>query len=91
MQLNFDAMQILMAELQPKEMSAIYNAIHSIGVGKDIVHTVSKQDLIKMIGFLCKKLGWIEYCEEATNLPNPSENKANLKTPENEADANLIS
>ena len=85
MKLHFDAMQILMAELQPKEMSAIYNAIHSIGVGKDIVDTVSKQDLIKMIGFLCQKLGWIEYYEEVTKPPNPSEKEANLKTLENES------
>ena len=54
--LNFEAMQILMGELQQAEMWAIY----LMGQGKAMPDTVTKFDLTKIIQVLCKRLKWIE-------------------------------
>ena len=56
MKLNFEAMQILMGELQQAEMWAIY----LMGQGKAMPDTVTKFDLTKIIQVLCKRLKWIE-------------------------------
>ena len=57
MKLKFSAIQILLAELQPIEMGAIY----LMGAGsEDIPDTVTKRILMNIITFLCEKLDWIE-------------------------------
>ena len=77
--LNFNAFQVLIKELKQNELSAIYAAIYSIGA-KHIPETVSSMDLITVIGYLCKKLNWIEYYEEATEPLDikPAAEEANL-------------
>ena len=54
--LNAQAIQILLAELQPNEMLPIY----LMGLGTPMPGNVTRADLIKIIGFLCLKLDWIE-------------------------------
>ena len=65
MKLTFEAMQILMEELQQNEMCAIY----LMGLGKDITEKVTKTDLTNIIRVLCKNLKWIEV--------NPDSNQIN--------------
>ena len=56
MKLKFSAIQILLAELQPIEMGAIY----LMGAGsEEIPDTVTKRILMNIITFLCEKLDWI--------------------------------
>ena len=62
--LKFNAMSILMAELQETQMWAIYQ----ISSGQDMPDSVTKNDLIKIIELLLKQLGWIEKDEASTKL-----------------------
>ena len=50
--LKFNAMSILMAELQEAQMWAIYQ----ISLGQDMPDSVTKNDLTKIIKFLLKQL-----------------------------------
>ena len=54
--LKFNAMSILMAELQEAQMWAIYQ----ISLGQDMPNSVTKNDLTMIIKFLFKQLDWIE-------------------------------
>ena len=56
LKLGFEAMQILMGELQQFQIQAIY----FIGQGQEMPETVTKVDLTNIIRVLCKILGWIE-------------------------------
>ena len=56
LKLDFEAMQILMGELQQIQIQAIY----FIGQGQEMPETVTKVDLTSIIRVLCKILGWIE-------------------------------
>ena len=56
LKLGFEAMQILMGELQQTQIQAIY----FIGHGQEMPETVTKVDLTSIIRVLCKILGWIE-------------------------------
>ena len=62
--LKFNAMSILMAELQQTQMWAIYQ----ISLGQDMPDSVTKNDLIKIIELLLKQLDWIEK-DEASRKP----------------------
>ena len=64
LKLGFEAMQILMGELQQIQIQAIY----FIGQGQEMPETVTKVDLTNIIRVLCKILGWIE----AENSPKES-------------------
>ena len=61
--LKFKAIQILMSELQPGEMGAIY----LLGLGKEMPVTVTKMNLIKIMGLLFKKLHWVEEAGQDSN------------------------
>ena len=67
LKLNFEAMQILMGELQPIQIQAIY----FIGQGQEVPDTVTKVDLTDIIRALCQILGWIETasCSKETLMP----------------------
>ena len=56
LKLGFEAMQILMGELQQIQIQAIY----FIGQGQEMPETMTKVDLTNIIRVLCKILGWIE-------------------------------
>ena len=56
MKLTFEAMQILMGELQQSEMCAIY----LMGLGKEMTQKVTKTDLTNITRVKCKNLKWIE-------------------------------
>ena len=61
MKINYEGMQILMAELQHQEMWAIY----LMGHGKEMTDVVTKLNLTRIIHVLCKKLNWIdEDCDQ---------------------------
>ena len=62
MKLNFIGMKILMVELQPNEMGAIY----LMGLGQEIPDYITRLDLTNIIALLCKKLGWIQSNEDST-------------------------
>ena len=55
-------MKILMVELQPNEMGAIY----LMGLGQEIPDYITKLDLTNIIALLCKKLGWTQSNEDPT-------------------------
>ena len=61
MKLNFEALQILMGELQQNQLLAIY----LMGFGREITDTVTKVDFTIIIKVLCKKLNWIEEHEDS--------------------------
>ena len=68
--LKYSAIQILLAELQPLEIGAIY----LMGSGcKEIPETVSKQILMNIITFLCERLGWIEEEKSPSTVTSFSE------------------
>ena len=56
MKLKFEAVQIIIRELQEIEASAIF----LMALGQEMPDSVSKVDLTKIIHFLCKKLSWIQ-------------------------------
>ena len=60
--LKFNAMSILMAELQATQKWAIYQ----LSLGQDMPDSVTKNDLIKIIELLLKQLDWIEKDEVST-------------------------
>ena len=64
MKLNSQGMQILMGELQPNEIWAIY----LMGLGKEMADIVTKLDLTRIISILCKKLNWTEADEDSLDL-----------------------
>ena len=59
-ELNFEAMQILMLELQQSQMWAI----HLMRLGVEMTDNVTKLDLTKIIEVMGKKLKWIEDHED---------------------------
>ena len=63
--LNNGAIEVLMAELQPNEMGAIY----MMGFGREMPDSVTKYHLTKIIAVLCEKLGWIETDEHKNSTP----------------------
>ena len=63
--LNNGAIEVLMAELQPNEMGAIY----MLGFGREMPDSVTKYHLTKIIAVLCEKLGWIEMDEHKNSTP----------------------
>ena len=75
--LKFNAMSILMAELQATQKWAIYQ----LSLGQDMPDSVTKNDLIKVIELLLKKLDWIEKTKLQQNqqvhwmLPQMSQRK----------------
>ena len=60
MKLKFEAMQLLMGELDPNEMWAIY----LMGLGKQMTEKVTKSNLTNIIKVLCKNLNWIEELQD---------------------------
>ena len=56
MKLTFEAMQMLLVELQQNEIWAI----HLMELGKKMSEEVTKTDLTNIIRVLCKNLNWIE-------------------------------
>ena len=74
MKLKFEAMQILMEELQQNEMWAIY----LMGLGKAMTEKVTKANLTNIIKVLCKNLKWIEELqdEEDSNQDNSHSHSA---------------
>ena len=68
MKLTYEAMQILMEELQQNEMWAIY----LMGLGKEMTEKITKTDLTNIIWVLCKNLQWIEVSRD--DLVNDREN-----------------
>ena len=72
MKLTFEAMQILMEELQQNEMWAIY----LMGLGKEMTEKVTKTDLTNIIRVLCKNLQWIKVSrdDQANGRENTNHN-----------------
>ena len=66
MKLKVTAIEILVTELLPAEMMAIY----LMASGSAMPGKVSKEDLTKVIRILCKKLDWIEDEEDDTIIPS---------------------
>ena len=66
MKLKVTALEILVTELLPAEMMAIY----LMASGSAMPGKVSKEDLTKVIRILCKKLDWIEDEEDDTIIPS---------------------
>ena len=62
-------MQILMGELQPSQIQAIY----FIGQGQEAPDTVTKVDLNDIIRALCHILGWIETASRSNETLLPIE------------------
>ena len=60
MKLKFEAMQILLEELQQNEMWAIY----LMGLGEAMTEKVTKANLTNIIKVLCKNLKWIEELQD---------------------------
>ena len=56
MKLKIEAIGFLANHLQPNEMGIIY----LMGMGMTMPNEVTKQDLIRVISVICKKLKWIE-------------------------------
>ena len=56
MKLTFEAVGILTSVLAPNQMRVIF----LMGMGMTLPDDVTKQDLVKVISVLCKKLDWIE-------------------------------
>ena len=69
MELNFEAMQILMCELQQSQMWAI----HLMRLGVEMTDNVTKFDLTKIIEVMGKKLKWIGDHEDISAQNNNEE------------------
>ena len=69
------AIAILLSELHPTQMIAIY----LLASGAEMPESVSKSDLTKIIYVLCTKLDWIR---EEPETPNTYEQTSTVDTPE---------
>ena len=76
MKLKFEAMQILMEELQQNELWAIY----LMGLGKEMTEKVTKANLTNIIKVLCKNLKWIEVHQDEEGS-NPENDQFHSDTP----------
>ena len=65
MKLKFEAMQVLMEQLQQSELWAFY----LMAIGEEMTEKVTKAHLTNIIRVLCKNLKWIEV--------NPDSNQIN--------------
>ena len=66
MKLQTEAIEILNKLLQPNQMLVFYHMERDLTLPEN----VTKEDLIKVISVLCKKLNWIEQTEEARGSNN---------------------
>ena len=81
--LKLEAIEILTSVLQPNEMGAIY----MMAMGKAMPDDVTKEDLTKIIGALCKKLNWVEKDEEQSS---PKNELGGPSTPKDVTSCNLV-
>ena len=68
MKLQTEATGILTKLLQPNQMVVFYHMERDVKLPEN----VTKQDLIKVIGVLCKKLNWFELTEQTEEINGSS-------------------
>ena len=83
--LKFNAMSILMAELQETQMWAIYQ----ISLGQDVPSYVTKNDLTVIIKFLFKQLDWIEKEKPSSEPKSSSDAETNVHSFHQDRDNSL--
>ena len=89
--IKFQAMSILMAELQEPQMWAIYQ----MGIGNEMPGSGTKTDITCIIAFLFKILDWIEDRDQSSNaefnLENNEDNDGPMNQPKEQKSLKIIS